>query len=88
MTKRTKEEGLKFDGTGLGGEVTRLLQVIDEKYCRPNSSDNAYEKGPDTLIFAKACIKLALMSQDLAHTMQGNKTPARQTNHLCLSRWC
>lgn len=46
MTKRTKEEGLKFDGTGLGGEVTRLLQVIDEKYCRPDLSNNAYEKVP------------------------------------------
>ena len=53
MTKRTKEEGLKFDGTGLGGEVTRLLQVIDEKYCRPDLSNNAYEKGPDSLMMWK-----------------------------------
>lgn len=53
MTKRTKEEGLKFDGTGLGGEVTRLLQVIDEKYCRPDLSNNAYEKGPDSLMIWK-----------------------------------
>lgn len=53
MTKRTKKEGLKFDGTGLGGEVTRLLQVIDEKYCRPDLSNNAYEKGPDSLMMWK-----------------------------------
>lgn len=53
MTKRTREEGLKFDGTGLSGEVTRLLQVIDEKYCRPDLSNNAYEKGPDSLMMWK-----------------------------------
>ena len=53
MTKKTKEEGLKFDGTGLGGEVTRLLQVIDEKYCRPDWSNNAYEKSPDSLMMWK-----------------------------------
>ena len=29
-TKRTKEEGLKLDGTGLSGEVTRLWQKVED----------------------------------------------------------
>lgn len=49
-TKRTKEEGLKLDGTGLGGEVTRLLQQIDDKYCKPDWSNKVYEKGLDSLM--------------------------------------
>jgi thiol-disulfide isomerase/thioredoxin len=49
-TKRTKEEGIKFDGTGLGGEVTRLWQQIDDKYCKPDWSNKVYEKGPDSLM--------------------------------------
>ena len=52
-TKKTKEEGLKLDGTGLGGEVTRLLQQIDEKYCNPDWSNKVYEKGPDSLMVWK-----------------------------------
>ena len=52
-TKETKEEGVKFDGTGLGGEVTRLLQQIKEKYCKPDLSNNVYEKGPDSLMMWK-----------------------------------
>ncbi len=52
-TKPTKEEGLKFDGTGLGGEVTRLSQQIHEKYCRPDLSDKADEKGLDSLMIWK-----------------------------------
>ena len=50
ITKRTKEEGVKLDGTGLSGEVTRLMQVIDEKYCKPDWSNKVYEKGPDSLM--------------------------------------
>ena len=49
-TKKTKEEGITFDGTGLGGEVTRLLQVIDPKFCHPDWSNNVHEKGPDSLM--------------------------------------
>lgn len=52
-TKPTREEGLKFDGTGLGGEVTRLLQVVNEKYCKPDISNNVYEKGLDSLMIWK-----------------------------------
>ena len=49
-TKRTKEEGLKLDGTGLSGEVTRLWQQIDDKYYKPDWSNKVYEKGPDSLM--------------------------------------
>ncbi len=49
-TKRTKEEGLKLDGTGLSGEVTRLWQQIDDKYCKTDWSNKIYEKGPDSLM--------------------------------------
>lgn len=52
-TKRTKEEGIKFDGTGLGGEVTRLWQQIDDKYCKFDNSDNVYERGLDSLAMWK-----------------------------------
>ena len=52
-TKRTKEEGVKLDGTGLSGEVTRLWQQIDEKYCKPDWSNKAYEKGVDSLMMWK-----------------------------------
>ena len=50
ITKQTREESVKFDGTGLSGEVTRLLQVIDPKYCKPDWSNNVHEKGPDSLM--------------------------------------
>ena len=53
ITKRTKEEGIKLDGTGLGGEVTRLWQQIDDKYCKPDWSNKVYEKGPDSLMLWK-----------------------------------
>ena len=49
-SKRTREEVIKFDGTGLSGEVTRLWQQIDEKYCRPDRSDKTYEKDLDSLM--------------------------------------
>ena len=49
-TKRTKEEGVTFSGTGLGGEVTRLYQVINDKYCKPDWSNKVHEKGPDSLM--------------------------------------
>lgn len=49
-TAPTKEEGITFDGTGLGGEVTRLLRQIDEKYCKNDWSNNVHEKGPDSLM--------------------------------------
>ena len=52
-TKKTKEEGVKFDGTGLSGEVTRLLNSIDDKYCKPDWSNKVYEKGPDSLMVWK-----------------------------------
>ncbi len=52
-TKKTKEEGVKFDGTGLSGEVTRLLNSIDDKYCKPDWSNKVYEKGADSLMLWK-----------------------------------
>ena len=52
-TKKTKEEGITFDGTGLSGEVTRLLNSIDEKYCKFDWSDKVYEKGADSLMVWK-----------------------------------
>ena len=52
-TKQTKEEAIKFDGTGLGGEVTRLWKQIDKKYCKSDWSNEAYEKGPDSLMIWK-----------------------------------
>ena len=52
-TKPTKEEAIKFDGTGLGGEVTRLWKQIDEKYCKFDWSNKVYEKGPDSLMMWK-----------------------------------
>ena len=53
LTKRTKEEGVKLDGTGLSGEVTRLWKQIDEKYCKSDWSNKVYEKGPDSLMVWK-----------------------------------
>ena len=50
ITKKTKEEGVKFDGTGLSGEVTRLIKQIDDKYCKFARSNNVHEKGPDSLM--------------------------------------
>lgn len=52
-SKPTKEEGIKFDGTGLGGEVTRLWQQIDNKYCKFDNSNNVYERGLDSLTMWK-----------------------------------
>lgn len=52
-TKKTKEEGVKFDGTGLSGEVTRLIKQIDDKYCKFDWSNNVHEKGPDSLMVWK-----------------------------------
>lgn len=49
LTKKTKEEAVTFDGTGLSGEVTRLMQVVDDKYYKPDWSNKVYEKGPDSL---------------------------------------
>lgn len=53
LTKKTKEEAVTFDGTGLSGEVTRLMQVVDDKYCKPDWSNKVYEKGPDSLMLWK-----------------------------------
>lgn len=52
-TKPTREEGIKFDGTGLGGEVTRLWQQIDDKYCQLDWSNKVYVKGSDSLMVWK-----------------------------------
>ena len=52
-TKKTKEEGVTFDGTGLSGEVTRLMQVVDEKYYKPDWSNKVYEKSSDSLMLWK-----------------------------------
>ena len=49
-TKKTKEEGVKFVGTGLSGEVTRLMQVVDDKYYKPDWSNKVYEKSSDSLM--------------------------------------
>lgn len=50
LTKPTKEEGIKLDGTGLSGEVTRLWQQMDDKYYKPDWSNKVHEKGPDSLM--------------------------------------
>ena len=52
-SKKTKEEGVTFDGTGLGGEITRLIKQIDDKYCKFDWSNKVYEKGPDSLMIWK-----------------------------------
>ena len=49
-TKPTKEEGIILGGTGLSGEVTRLIKQIDEKYCKFDRSNNVHEKGLDSLM--------------------------------------
>ena len=52
-SKRTKEEGIIFDGTGLSGEISRLIRQIDEKYCKFDRTNNVHEKGPDSLMVWK-----------------------------------
>ena len=52
-SKQTREEAMALDGTGLGGEVTRLLPKIDEKYCKFDNSDKVYERGLDSLVIWK-----------------------------------
>ena len=49
-TKPTKKEGIILGGTGLSGEVTRLVKQIDEKYCKFDRSNNVHEKGLDSLM--------------------------------------
>lgn len=50
ITKRTKEEGVKLDGTGLSGEVTRLTDKLRDTYCNFPARENIYEKGSDSLM--------------------------------------
>ena len=48
-TKRKREESITFGGTGLSGELTRLAQVIDKKYCLRTSGHGALSYGAFTL---------------------------------------
>ena len=49
-TKPTREEGIILDGTGVSGEVSRLINKIRTTYCDFPAKDNIYEKGPDSLM--------------------------------------
>jgi thiol-disulfide isomerase/thioredoxin len=49
-TKQTKEEGVILDGTGLGGEVTRLYQLVDQKYCKFVRPEKVYDSESDSLM--------------------------------------
>ena len=48
-TKPTREEGVILDGTGVSGEVSRLINKISTTYCDFPERDNIHEKGPDSL---------------------------------------
>ena len=52
-TKRTREEAMALNGTGLSGELTNLLPKIDEKYCKFDREDKVYERGLDSLTMWK-----------------------------------
>ena len=49
-TKPTREEGVILDGTGVSGEVNRLINKISTTYCDFPERDNIHEKGPDSLM--------------------------------------
>lgn len=53
VTKQTREGAITLSGTGLSGEITRLLPQIDEKYCKLTREDKAYERGLDSLAIWK-----------------------------------
>ena len=49
-TKPSREEGIILDGTGVSGEVSRLINNIRTTYCDFPARDNIHEKGPDSLM--------------------------------------
>lgn len=49
-TKPTREEGIILDGTGVSGEVSRLINKITTTYCDFPAQNNIDEKGPDSLM--------------------------------------
>ena len=49
-TKPKREEGLSVSGTGLSGEVSRLVNGIHEHYCTFSDHEDVHEKGTDSLI--------------------------------------
>ena len=51
-TKQTREEAISWDGSGLGGEVTKLYQKITKTYC-DFPRERVEEKGPDSVLIWK-----------------------------------
>ena len=49
-TKPNRKEGISIDGTGLSGEVNRLVNTIYTRYCDFPSARNVSEQGPDSLM--------------------------------------
>lgn len=49
-TKPSREEGVILDGTGVSGEVSRLVNKIRKTYCDFPARDDIHKKGPDSLI--------------------------------------
>ena len=49
-TKPSREEGVILDGTGVSGEVSRLVNKIRKTYCDFPARDDIHKKGPDSLM--------------------------------------
>ena len=49
-TKPSREEGFVVSGTGVSGEVSKLVETMKEKYCKFPMRDNIHEQGPDSLM--------------------------------------
>ena len=49
-TKPSREEGVDVSGTGVSGEVSKLVETMMEKYCKFPIRDNIHEQGPDSLM--------------------------------------
>ena len=49
-TKTTREEGFVVSGTGMSGEVSKLVETMMEKYCKFPMRDNIHKQGPDSLM--------------------------------------
>ena len=50
ITKPKREEGMIISGTGVSGEVSKLVETMIEKYCKFPMRDNIHEQGPDSLM--------------------------------------
>ena len=49
-TKPTRKEGFVVSGTGVSGEVSKLVTTMIEKYCEFPTRENIHEQGPDSLM--------------------------------------